>query len=473
MYDGLIELDLSQIEPMIALPFHPSNVYPLSEVIENPDDAMAQIDADAREIFKGYKNITYNMQSKVKDGRIHVDQGIVAGCSSGSFENIYVINQLAKKLGRGVGTFNFNIYPASQPIMYELNRIGVLNTLMGYGVRIKSAFCGPCFGASDIPGNNDLSIRHTTRNFPNREGSNPANGQFAGVALMDSRSIAAAAFNGGVLVNPENYWCDFALPQYRFNGEIYRNTVYNGFSRAKPEVELTYGPDIKDWPEMTTLAENLFLQVASVIRDEVTTTDELIPSGEISSYRSNPYKISQFTLIRRDPQYVRNATRIREYEEARLMGDVEKAAQYFGVLYDAGIDIPLQILMDTTGIGSVLYGRRPGDGSAREYAASCQKVLGGIANISVEYATKRYRSNCINWGILPFTNPDKQIQLAVGEHIYVPGIRRAIAEGSSAVEAMIIGKDGGIRSLRLGLEGLSEEDRRILLAGGLINYYRG
>lgn len=472
LYDGLIELDLSKVEPMIALPFHPSNAYPLAEVIANPKDAMAEIETNAKKVFENNKNIVFDMQSKVRDGKIHVDQGIVAGCCAGSFENIYTMSKMAEYLKRGIGTFGLNIYPASQPIMYDLNRVGALNVLIGYGVRVKSAFCGPCFGAGDTPGNNDLSIRHTTRNFPNREGSNPATGQVASVALMDARSIAATAFNGGVLTSAADCWSDFVMPEYHFNQSIYKNTVYNGFGKAKPEVEMVYGPDIKDWPEMTELTENLLLKVSSVIRDEVTTTDELIPSGETASYRSNPYKISQFTLIRKDPNYVGNASAIQEYEKARIAGDAEKASEYYRVLRSIGIDTPVQTLMKTTGIGSVLYAKRPGDGSAREYAASCQKVLGGLANICIEYATKRYRSNCINWGILPFTNCDDNIQLEVGEYIYLPGIRKAVEDGITEIKAVVIGKDGNKRNLTLELKDVTEAEKRILLAGSLINYYK-
>lgn len=472
LYDGLIELDLSKVEPMIALPFHPSNAYPLAEVIANPKDAMAEIETNAKKVFENNKNIVFDMQSKVRDGKIHVDQGIVAGCCAGSFENIYTMSKMAEYLKRGIGTFGLNIYPASQPIMYDLNRVDALNVLIGYGVRVKSAFCGPCFGAGDTPGNNDLSIRHTTRNFPNREGSNPATGQVASVALMDARSIAATAFNGGVLTSAADCWSDFVMPEYHFNQSIYKNTVYNGFGKAKPEVEMVYGPDIKDWPEMTELTENLLLKVSSVIRDEVTTTDELIPTGETASYRSNPYKISQFTLIRKDPNYVGNASAIQEYEKARIAGDAEKASEYYRVLRSIGIDTPVQTLMKTTGIGSVLYAKRPGDGSAREYAASCQKVLGGLANICIEYATKRYRSNCINWGILPFTNCDDNIQLEVGEYIYLPGIRKAVEDGITEIKAVVIGKDGNKRNLTLELKDVTEAEKRILLAGSLINYYK-
>ena len=472
LYDGVVEVNLDTIVPSIALPFHPSNVYPLADVIANPKDAMAVVEENAKRVFENNKNIVCDMQSKVVDGKIHVDQGVVAGCCAGSFENIYAMSRIARTMDRGLGAFGLNIYPASQPVMVALNKSGAINTLMEYGARVKSAFCGPCFGAGDTPANNDFSIRHTTRNFPNREGSNPATGQIASVALMDSRSIAATAFNGGVLTSAEDFWQDYEVPEYEFDQKIYDRVVYNGFGKAKPETEMVYGPDIRDWPDMVALTDNLLLKVASVIRDEVTTTDELIPSGETASYRSNPEKISQFTLIRKDPNYVGKAKEAREYERARIAGNTEVAGEFYAPLKALGIESPVEELMRTTGIGSVLYAKRPGDGSAREYAASCQKVLGGLANICIEYATKRYRSNCVNWGILPFTNPDKEINLAVDEYIYLPGIRKAVEEGQTQVTAMVIGTDGSVRPLVLDLPDVTEEEKNILLAGSLINSYK-
>lgn len=472
LYDGVVEVSLDTIVPSIALPFHPSNVHPLSDVIADPGYYMASVEREARRVFENNENIVCDLQSKIIDGKLRVDQGVVAGCCSGSFENIYAMSQLARHMDRGLGAFGLNIYPASQPIMIALNRSGAINTLMEYGVRIKSAFCGPCFGAGDTPANNDLSIRHTTRNFPNREGSNPATGQIASVALMDARSIAATAFNGGILTSAEDFWQDYEVPEYVFDRKVYDRIVYNGFGKARPEHEMVYGPDIKDWPEMTSLTDNLLLKVASVIRDEVTTTDELIPSGETASYRSNPEKISQFTLIRKDPGYVGRAKEIREYERARLSGDSAAAEPFYTPLRALGINTPVEELMRTTGIGSILYAKRPGDGSAREYAASCQKVLGGIANICIEYATKRYRSNCVNWGILPFTNPDTEIDLAVGEYIYLPGIRAAVDSGAGKITAAVISAGGTARSLVLDLPDVTEEEKKILLAGSLINYYK-
>ena len=472
MYDGIVEINLDTIVTMIALPFHQSNAYPLADVIADPEKYMTLTEKEAERVFENNKDIHLDLHSKIQNGKIKVDQAAIAGCAAGSFENIFAVDQIAKKMNQGLGTFPFNIYPASQPIMYELNKIGVLNDLMNYGVRVKTAFCGPCFGASDAPGNNDFCIRHSTRNFPNREGSNPANGQIASVALMDSKSIAATAFNGGYLTSAEDCPVVYETPEYEFNEHIYDNIVYNGFGKAKPETEIVYGPSIKDWPKMPALTENLLLQVASVIRDEVTTTDELIPSGETASYRSNPYKISEFTLIRKDPQYVGRAKAAQEFEKARVAGDKEKAGTFYQVLKAVGVDTPVEELMKTTGIGSVLYAKRPGDGSAREYAASCQKVLGGLANICIEYATKRYRSNCVNWGILPFTCPEKEIVLEPGEYLYLPGIRKAVEDGATRFTAKVIGKDGAVRDLELELNGVTEAEKKVLLAGSLINSYK-
>ena len=472
MYDGIVEINLDTIVPMIALPFHPSNAYPLADVIADPEKYMTLTEKEAERVFENNKDIHLDLHSKIRNGKIKVDQAAIAGCAAGSFENIFAVDQIAKKMNHGLGTFPFNIYPASQPIMYELNKIGILNDLMNYGVRVKTAFCGPCFGASDAPGNNDFCIRHSTRNFPNREGSNPANGQIASVALMDSKSIAATAFNGGYLTSAEDCPVVYETPEYEFNEHIYDNIVYNGFGKAKPETEIVYGPSIKDWPKMPALTENLLLQVASVIRDEVTTTDELIPSGETASYRSNPYKISEFTLIRKDPQYVGRAKAAQEFEKARVAGDKEKAGTFYQVLKAVGVDTPVEELMKTTGIGSVLYAKRPGDGSAREYAASCQKVLGGLANICIEYATKRYRSNGVNGGILPFTCPEKEIVLEPGEYLYLPGIRKAVEDGATRFTAKVIGKDGAVRDLELELNGVTEAEKKVLLAGSLINSYK-
>lgn len=472
LYDKVIAIDLDKIVPVIALPFHPSNVYPLAEVIKDPKTALAIVDENAKRTFENNKNLTWDLSKKIRNGKLWVDQAAIAGCCAGSYDNLYAVGQIAKHMNKGVGTFNFNVYPASQPIMTALNADGTMNTLMTYGVRVKTAFCGPCFGAGDTPANNEFSIRHSTRNFPNREGSNPNGGQFACVGLMDSRSIAATSFNQGLLTSAEDVWETFTTPKYSFNKAIYDNTVYDGFHKAEPKEEIVYGPDIKDWPAMDKLRDNLLLKVASVIRDEVTTTDELIPSGETASYRSNPERISEFTLIRKDPAYVGRAKEAREFERARLAGDTKTAGEFYKILESLGVQTPVEELMQNTGIGSILYAKRPGDGSAREYAASCQKVLGGFANICIEYATKRYRSNCVNWGILPFTNPDNNIDLEVGEYVYLPGIRKAVEDGATKFEATVIGQNGVTRTLVLDLLNITEDEKKVLLAGSLINSYK-
>lgn len=478
LYDSFIHIDLDTVEPMIALPYHPSNAFPLKDVIANPEKYMKYVEDNARTVFENNPDIHPDMMSKIqKDGRILVDQAAIAGCAAGSFENISYVDQVAKAENRGLGMFPLNIYPASQPVLTELNRAGITNDLMTEGVRIKTAFCGPCFGASDCPENNAFVLRHSTRNYPNREGSKPNMGQVASAALMDSKSIAATAFNGGYLMSAEEIGDVFKpeeLPAFTFNKKIYDNVVYNGFGKAQPDTEIVYGPFIKDWPAMEHLTDNLLLQVASVIRDEVTTTDELIPSGETASYRSNPYKISEFTLLRKDPNYVGRAKAAQAYEKARLAGERKTAEKFYAPLKQVGIDVDkdLDTLMETTGIGSVLYAKRPGDGSAREYAASCQKVLGGLANICIEYATKRYRSNCVNWGMLPFTNPEPEIDLKVGEFLWLPNIRQVVAENKGGIDATVIGTDGSTRTLHLNLKILNDTERKTLLAGSMINLFK-
>ncbi len=477
-YDRLIHIDLSTVEPMIALPYHPSNAFPLKDVIAHPEKYMKYVEDNARTVFENNPDIHPDMLSKIqKNGRIRVDQAAIAGCAAGSFENISYVDQVARAENRGLGMFPLNIYPASQPVLTELNKDGIVNDLMTEGVRVKTAFCGPCFGASDCPENNAFVLRHSTRNYPNREGSKPNMGQVASAALMDSKSIAATAFNGGYLTSAEEIKDVFKpedIPAFTFNKKIYDNVVYNGFGKAQPETEIVYGPFIKDWPSMEHLTDNLLLQVASVIRDEVTTTDELIPSGETASYRSNPYKISEFTLLRKDPKYVGRAKDAQAYEKARLAGDRKTVAEFYAPLKNVGIDVDkdLDILLATTGIGSVLYAKRPGDGSAREYAASCQKVLGGLANICIEYATKRYRSNCVNWGMLPFTNLDDNIDLKVGEWVWLPNIREIVAENKGGIDATVIGTDGSTRTLHLDLKILNDTERKTLLAGSMINLFK-
>ena len=477
-YDRLIHIDLSTVEPMIALPYHPSNAFPLKDVIARPEKYMKYVEDNAKTVFENNPDIHPDMLSKIqKNGRIRVDQAAIAGCAAGSFENISYVDQVARAENRGLGMFPLNIYPASQPVLTELNKDGIVNDLMTEGVRVKTAFCGPCFGASDCPENNAFVLRHSTRNYPNREGSKPNMGQVASAALMDSKSIAATAFNGGYLTSAEEIKDVFKpedIPAFTFNKKIYDNVVYNGFGKAQPDTEIVYGPFIKDWPAMEHLTDNLLLQVASVIRDEVTTTDELIPSGETASYRSNPYKISEFTLLRKDPKYVGRAKDAQAYEKARLSGDRKTAAEFYAPLKNVGIDVDknLDTLLATTGIGSVLYAKRPGDGSAREYAASCQKVLGGLANICIEYATKRYRSNCVNWGMLPFTNPDDNIDLKVGEWVWLPNIREIVAENKGGIDATVIGTDGSTRTLHLDLKILNDTERKTLLAGSMINLFK-
>lgn len=468
VYDGVVEIDLSKIEPSIALPFHPSNVYTIKEVIENPYEILSKVEEQSQKVFEN-NNVSLNLVDKIIDGKIKVDQGVVAGCAAGTYENIFAMNEISKKLDSGLGDFNLNIYPASQPIMYQLNKSGGFDSLIEKGAKIKTAFCGPCFGAGDTPPNNGLSVRHVTRNFPNREGSNPAMGQIASVALMDAKSIAATAFNGGFLTSAADVELCYEYPVYKFNEKIYENVVYDGYEKPKLEVPVVYGPDIKDWPKMEHLTENLLLKVASVIRDEVTTTDELIPSGETASYRSNPYKISEFTLIRKDPKYVGRAKDIQSFEKGRLINDIDKVKEFYGALSALGIDFSKELL-ETTGIGSLLYAKRPGDGSAREYAASCQKVLGGLANISIEYATKRYKSNCINWGILPFTYADDNVDMNVGDYIYIENVRTAVASGAEFVQAKLI-RGQQIITMALKLEELTDLEREVLLKGSLINYY--
>jgi aconitate hydratase len=454
VYDRAIRVDLSKMEPMIALPFHPSNTYTIKEFLKNAPDLLAEID---EEVKRKNPEIDVALKDLYKDGKVTVNQGIIAGCSGGTFENICAAADVLD--GKSVGTDEFvlSVYPQSQPVFYELNRNGSVNKLMAAGAVIKTAFCGPCFGAGDVPANNSLSIRHTTRNFPNREGSKPGDGQIAAVALMDARSIAATALNHGVITPAtEIDFPDKEYP-YTFSGEIYKNRVYNGYKKADPSVSLRLGPNIKDWPEMEPLKEHLLLKVASFIDDPVTTTDELIPSGETSSYRSNPIKLAEFALGRVDPGYVKRAKEIARLNQNK--GQAEELKQ-----------LPFDLDLDNTVLGSVIYANKPGDGSAREQAASVQKVLGGYANIALEYATKRYRSNLVNWGLLPFIVSEKP-SFKVGDYIYIEGIRSGILQGKREFDAVVI--SGGEKSvLKLKLPGLTDGERDILLEGSLINYYK-
>lgn len=482
-YDSLVKVDLSTIEPVIALPFHPSNVYTIKEVNDNAKDILASIEADAKNIF-GNNDISFNLTNKITNGKVHVDQGIVAGCSGGTYENIHLIGQMLKDKSTGCDDFVLSVYPASQPIFLELNRNGSINNLMEAGANIKTAFCGPCFGAGDVPSNNALSIRHTTRNFPNREGSKPSDGQISSVALMDARSIAATAINGGLLTPATELNMSISVEPYNFNSTIYNNRIYNGYKKAETETELKYGPNIKDWPKMTPLTDNLLLKVASVINDAVTTTDELIPSGETSSYRSNPLKLAEFTLSRKDPDYVSRAKKSKALEDERLeffnnydysfgtADSLDKVSDKLKRVFES-IDGGGSIfeLMKNTAMGSIIYANKPGDGSAREQAASCQKVLGGWGNIAIDYATKRYRSNLINWGLIPFTTKDESLQLTTDDYIFIPGIRKAIEKEKETVTAYIINSSGK-NHIDLSISDLTQTEREILLAGCLINYYQ-
>ena len=446
VYDGLIEIDLSTVEPMIALPFHPSNAYTIREFNENARDIIAE-------------KVPEMLGSVDGDGRVRAVQGVIAGCAGGTFDNLCAANDILKNSHMNAGPFALSAYPASQPAYIELMRNGVAASLLAAGVSLRTAFCGPCFGAGDVPPNKGLSIRHTTRNFPSREGAKPAEGQSAFVALMDARSIAASAANGGVITSACDFDIEYSKYEYRFDDSPYRARVYNGFGKADPSVELVFGPNITDWPAQPPLSEDVVLGVATVIRDEVTTTDELIPSGEASSYRSNPIRLSQLTLSRRDPEYVGRAKAIKENP---LPVFVREAISALGG--DPG----------KAEVGSAVCARKPGDGSAREQAASCQRVLGGLANIAYGYATKRYRSNLINWGMLPFIYDvdfkDADLPFEAGDYVFVPGARSAVGTEEKRLKAYVIKPDGTVREIELILPPVTPDERDIILAGCLINY---
>ena len=469
-YDGVISIDLSTIRPMIAMPYHPSCTYTIDEVNANTADILHEAEERARTAF-GDK-VRVDLQSKIRDGRLMVDQGIIAGCAGGGFENICDAADILTGRYIGSDAFTLNVYPASMPVYLELTKNGALSRLIEAGAVVKPAFCGPCFGAGDTPANNAFSIRHSTRNFPNREGSKVQNGQISSVALMDARSIAATAANGGRLTAATEYDGTLTHPAYFFDSRIYANRVYNGFGQARPEEALVYGPNIKDWPAMEALTDNLLLKVVSEIHDPVTTTDELIPSGETSSYRSNPLALAEFALSRRDPAYVGRAKAVKAAEEARLAGETGAAAlKDFDESFAAVKTVCPTADMTNTGIGSTIFAVKPGDGSAREQAASCQKVLGGWANIAHEYATKRYRSNLINWGMLPFLIPEGDLPFANGDCLFLPGIRRAVEEKQAVIEAYVI-RGGATLPFTLTLGDLTDDERQIILDGCLINYYR-
>ena len=469
-YDGVIEIDLSKIKPMIAMPFHPSNTYTIEEVNANLTDILHDVEQKALVSLDGA--VDYKLTDKVVNGKLLVEQGIIAGCAGGGFENICAAADILKNANIGSDEFTLSVYPASTPIYMELAKNGALATLIGSGAIVKTAFCGPCFGAGDTPANNAFSIRHSTRNFPNREGSKLQSGQIASVALMDARSIAATAANKGFLTPATDFDGDFAKYKYYFDKSIYENRVFDSKGVADPSVEIKFGPNIKDWPKMVALTDNLLLKVVSEIHDPVTTTDELIPSGETSSYRSNPLGLAEFTLSRKDPAYVGLAKEVQKAEKALEEGNcpVEALPELKEVL-----DVIKKTYPETgegnLGIGSTIFAVKPGDGSAREQAASCQKVLGGWANIANEYATKRYRSNLINWGMLPFLIEEGELPFANLDYIFVPGIRKAVEEKASEIKAYVV-KDGELKEFTLRLGELTDEEREIILKGCLINYNR-
>lgn len=462
-YDGLVEVDLALIEPMIAMPCHPSNVYTIREVQENPTKIIAEVEANAKA-----EGINLNLSDKIINGKLQVQQGIIAGCAGGNYDNIVDVADIIGDKALTNGEFSLSIYPSSQPTYVNLVKNGTIAKLMTAGAVLKTAFCGPCFGAVDTPAHGTLSIRHTTRNFPNREGSKPGEGQMASVALMDARSIAATALNGGILTSAFDVDVEFSKPEYNFDSSVYANRVYNGWGNPQPDIEIKYGPGITDWPQMSDLTEDLILKVTAFITDAVTTTDELIPSGEAATFRSNPEKLSQFTLSRKDPAYVKKALAVRAMERARTQGAVEFVGELAAVQEKISKEFP-KFVATQAGIGSTIYANKPGDGSAREQAASCQKVLGGWANICREYATKRYRSNLINWGMVPFTITG-DIPFNNDEYIFVPGIRKAIQDKQSKISAYIV-RDTLVE-FQLNLPQLTEDERQIILDGCLINYYR-
>ena len=461
-YDMMIRIDLSQQEAMIALPFHPSNAVTIHELQADPVGILTRIEEDAKKRF-GTK-VDVHLVDKVVDGKVHADQGIIAGCSGGTYDNLAEAGAILKGKSIGNDYFTASAYPQSTPVSMAVTREGITADLMEAGVVMKPAFCGPCFGAGDVPSNNGLSIRHTTRNFPNREGSKPGQGQLSLVALMDARSIAATAANGGVITAATDVAYENTHKPYQYDDKIYKCRVYNGFGKARPETELRYGPNIKDWPTMYPMAENMLVELAAVIHDPVTTTDELIPSGETSSYRSNPLKLSEFALSRRVPEYVGLSKAIQRQDLDRRAGNV--SANVAEALKAVGANA------ENTSFGSCVFANRPGDGSAREQAASCQKVLGGDANICYEYATKRYRSNCINWGIVPFTiAPETTFDFQPGDKVFIPGIREAILEGKEEIDAQVITANG-VQPIHLFFQNLTANERQILVDGCLMNYYK-
>ena len=471
-YDGVVRVDLSQVKPMIALPFHPSNGFTIDELNANLTDILHEVELEAAKVGGGKTNFT--LLDKVVDGKLHVQQGVIAGCSGGNYDSVVQAARALKGANTGCGEFSLAVYPTSQPVALELARRGYMYDLMEAGAIVRTAFCGPCFGAGDTPANNGLSIRHTTRNFPNREGSKPGNGQLSAVALMDARSIAATAAAGGVLTSatdlPDETWDEAC--EYTFDSAPYDKRVYWGYGKAQTQLDLVEGPNIKPWPAMEPLAENILLKVCSKIMDPVTTTDELIPSGETSSFRSNPLGLAEFTLSRRDPEYVGRSKEVDAVEKRRVAGEplVQADPALAGVLAaleDAGVQVQAEGLE----YGSMIYAVKPGDGSAREQAASCQRVIGGLANIVSEYATKRYRSNVMNWGMVPFQLKGEPC-FEVGDYVYVPGIRSALDGELSHIPAWVVRADGSCQQIELFVADMTPEERSIVKAGCLINFNR-
>ena len=469
-YDGCVEIDLSEIRPMIAMPFHPSNTSTIDELKATLDDILADVEKKAQISLDG--KVPYTLRDKVIDGKLYVEQGIIAGCAGGGFENICAAADILKGKSIGADAFTLSVYPASTPIYMELAKNGVLAGLLETGAVVKTAFCGPCFGAGDTPANNAFSIRHTTRNFPNREGSKIQNGQISSVALMDARSIAATAANKGFLTSAEDYTGGYTGQKYFFDKTIYDNRVFDSKGIADPGVEIQFGPNIKDWPEMAALPENLIVKVVSEIHDPVTTTDELIPSGETSSYRSNPLGLAEFTLSRKDPAYVGRAKEVQKAQKAIQEGKcpVEALPEMKPVMDVIKKDYP-NVSKENLGVGSTIFAVKPGDGSAREQAASCQKVLGGWANIANEYATKRYRSNLINWGMLPFLIKEGELPFANGDYLFFPQIRKAVEEKDDVIRGYVVGAEG-LKEFEVALGELTDDEREIILKGCLINYNR-
>ncbi len=469
-YDGMIKIDLSAIRPMIAMPFHPSNTYTIEELNANLMDILDETEKRALVSLDGA--VDFKLRDKVVNGKFMVDQGIIAGCAGGGFENICAAADILKGSYIGSDGFTLSVYPASMPVYMELIKNGCAATILETGAVMKTAFCGPCFGAGDTPANNAFSIRHSTRNFPNREGSKLQNGQISSVALMDARSIAATAANKGVLTPATDFDGEFGKYKYHFDSKIYANRVFDSKGVAAPETEIQFGPNIKDWPAMGELPENMVLRVVSEIHDPVTTTDELIPSGETSSYRSNPLGLAEFALSRKDPEYVGRAKTVRALEEARMKGDCPCSVMPEIKEVMAPIKAQFEgVSHENTGFGSTIFAVKPGDGSAREQAASCQKVLGGWANIANEYATKRYRSNLINWGMLPFLIEEGELPFQNLDYLFIPGIKKAVEEKTEVIKAYVV-KDGALKEFSMKLGELTDEERQIILKGCLINYNR-